>query len=270
MSRKKGWVCQQSARRHEATQIGQIRPGGRLLVLVHLARLGCVHCGGKSRGRVDQVRGVGQGAEGKDVAADENGDIAAVLFRQDLEGLDADGRPGRRAARARVDGQPVDVAILSVTQHRGDKVHGAAEVLVHADLDADAAAARVVDGGLAVHGPAVAPQPRPRLDDHVADQLAALHEGGAERLGAGPRLRAPAVEVHAAGVGHGEARGARQLQRRVGPELHNGVRLPGTAGRHGQVAVPGKLVPVELLGQDHGRPAQVGAIVLDGLAKGKL
>lgn len=35
-------------------------------------------------------------------------------------------------------------------------------------------------------------------------------------------------------------------------------------------AVSGKLIPVELLGQNHGRPTQIDAILVNSLAKGKL
>lgn len=37
-----------------------------------------------------------------------------------------------------------------------------------------------------------------------------------------------------------------------------------------RTAIPGEAIPVELLGQDHGRPAYISAIFADRLAKCKL
>lgn len=37
-----------------------------------------------------------------------------------------------------------------------------------------------------------------------------------------------------------------------------------------QTAISCELVSIKLFGQDHGRPAEIGAIVVDSLSKGKL
>lgn len=137
--------------------------------------------------------------------------------------------------------------------------------------------------------PSIPLQPLPRLDNHVPHQLAVPHERGAELLRARPRLRTPAVEVDAVGARRNEGRRARHLERHVGAELDDGDRLAGV-GRDGYVykdsvlallfpvckwrgdlaAVACEAVAVELLREDHGRPAEINAILVNCLAKGKL
>lgn len=88
-------------------------------------------------------------------------------------------------------------------------------------LDAHAPAPGAIHISLHANGPSITAQAVPRLDDHVADQLAAVHERGAERLGAGPRLGAAAVEVHARDEGRGQGGGAGELEGLVGAELED-------------------------------------------------
>ena len=87
----------------------------------------------------------------------------------------------------------------------------APQVVMDADLDAHAPAARVLGVGVEGDGPAVGAQACARLRHHVSDEVAAAHEGGAQRLGAGPRLGAAAVEVDAGHVRRHEGRGAGEL-----------------------------------------------------------
>lgn len=110
------------------------------------------------------------------------------------------------------------------------------EILVNPYLDADAPtlAVRVVGVTLLAHRPAVSSEVLPRGDDHVPHELALLHEGSAERLGACPGLRAAAVEVDARGVGGDEGGGASELEGDVGAELDDGGRL-GAKGGDGEV-----------------------------------
>lgn len=144
------------------------------------------------------------------------------------------------------------------------------QILMNPNLDTNTPplSPRVMGIPLQTHRPPVPPEVLPRRDDHVAHELALLHERGAERLGARPGLRAAAVEVDARGEGGDEGRGARELERDVGAELDDGRGL--LRGGDGEVGVARELVAVELFGEDHGRPAEVGAVFVDGFAEGEL
>jgi hypothetical protein len=162
------------------------------------------------------------------------------------------------------------------------------EILVDAYLDAHGPPLGVVHVGFLTNGPAIAFELLASLNDHLTHQLAFLHEGGTQVLRAGPSLGTATVEIDAAAV-RGHERGcAGELLWHVGAELDNGGRL-GSDGRYSKVwkgvlevtdmtaeaglvvsrtAVSSKAAPVELLGQYHGCPAQVGAIVMDSLTEG--
>ena len=98
------------------------------------------------------------------------------------------------------------------------------------NLDTNALPQRTLDISPHPDSPAVAPQPRAGVDDHVAHQLAALHQRGAQALGAGPGLRAAAVEVDAADGRGREGGGARELGGRGGAELDYRWGLGGVCG----------------------------------------
>lgn len=106
-------------------------------------------------------------------------------------------------ARTGMNGEEVDVAIVGLADDGVDEVHRPPQVLVDPDLDADTAPLGTVDITLLAYVPAVVCQTLSRLDDHVTDKLALLHERGTESLGAGPGLGAAAVEVDAVHIGGG-------------------------------------------------------------------
>lgn len=114
--------------------------------------------------------------------------------------------------RPRVDGDPVDVAELRVSDDGVEKIHRFSssvffsrvslafvqvacriwggstipQVVVDADLDADAAAARALHVALRGDGPSVLAQALPRLRHHVAHEGSLVHERGAEGFRARP------------------------------------------------------------------------------------
>ena len=80
------------------------------------------------------------------------------------------------------------------------------QILMYPNLDTHAPAPGVFHIGLEANTPTVTGQALSSLDDHVADQLAMVHQGGAQLLSAGPGLWTPAVEVDALDVGRNEGR----------------------------------------------------------------
>lgn len=202
--------------------------GGRCCGSIAAGGTGGVGCDSESGLWDQQVRCIGQRGQGEDVPGHEDGELGAKSRGQDLEGLEVDGRAAGRVPRARVDREPVDVAAVLVADDGRDEVHCFPEIFVHADLDANAAPetfAFYAAGMAEVYRPPVPREPPPRRDDHVPHQLPALHERGAEDLGAGPALRTPAVEVDAVDKGGGEGGGALEFQGHVGAELGDGRDL---------------------------------------------
>ncbi|KZZ89461.1 hypothetical protein AAL_07760 [Moelleriella libera RCEF 2490] len=208
----------------------------------------------------------GTGGDAGCEGAGSGGGDAGVPLEQNGEGRRGDGRGGGRVPRARVDGDPVDVAVLRAAAAAAaddgvEKVDGAPgalvpkeregprktkqvysgsnvpQIIVHPDLDAHAPARIAVHVPLQPDRPPVARQPAPRLDHHVTHQLAAVHERRAQRLRARPPLRTPAVQVHAGHERRRQRGRPRKLHRDVGAELDNRrrLRLLLLCRRHGEV-----------------------------------
>lgn len=108
------------------------------------------------------------------------------------------------------------------------------QIIVNSYLDAHAAALGTLDILIHLHSPPIPRQMLPRLNDHVTHQLSLIHQRSAKRLGAGPRLRTSAVEIHARYERRNEGRGAGEFLGDVGAELDNGGRLDAR-GRDGEV-----------------------------------
>lgn len=102
--REQSRVREQRARGHEPPELRDMRAG-----VVAVARR-------------EERRRVRQRAQGEDVARHEDGHLGAVLLRQQRQRVEVDGRRGRRGARARVDCEEVDVAVLGVAEDRVDEV----------------------------------------------------------------------------------------------------------------------------------------------------
>ena len=154
------------------------------------------------------------------------------------------------------------------------------------NLDTHAPSLGIVNVLFFVDAPSVSAKLFSRRDDHVPHQLPLLHQGGAHGFGTGPRLRTTAVQVDAAAKRSHKGRGSCEFLWHIGSKLDycwrlgpvggycevwrgkSGVVRPGMGGMAMPTAVSCKMVSVELLGQDHGCPTQIRAILVDGLAKG--
>lgn len=118
MAGEEGWVGEEAAGRHEAREIC-------------VARFRLLFCGGSVLGVFFDGEGCevgdggsdGEGCEIEDVAGEEDGECARVLFCEDLQGFGADGSGGGGVACSRMDGDPVDKAVLGVSNDCIEKVH---------------------------------------------------------------------------------------------------------------------------------------------------
>lgn len=99
------------------------------------------------------------------------------------------------------------------------------QIFMYPNLDTHAPAFGVLHICLETNAPSVTGQALSSLNDHVADQLTMVHQGGSQLLSAGPGLWTPAVEVNALDVGRNEGRCSSKLEGDVGSELHDGCRL---------------------------------------------
>ena len=98
------------------------------------------------------------------------------------------------------------------------------------NLDTHAPTLRTLHILLQSNIPPIFPQSRPRRNNQIPDQLPLVHERRSQCLGAGPRLRAAAVEVDTLHGRGGEGGGAGELKGAVGTELEDGGRLRPCCG----------------------------------------
>lgn len=132
MAGEEGRVGEEAAGGHEA---GEICVAGSWLLLLCCGGSTCilgVFFDGEGGEVGDSGGGFdGEGCEVEDVAREEDRECAGVLFCENLEGFGTDGRGGGRVACSRVDGDPVDEAVLGVSDDCIEEVHCSPEFWMH-------------------------------------------------------------------------------------------------------------------------------------------
>lgn len=119
MAGEEGRVCEEAAGGHEA---GEVCVAGPWLCCGGSACILGVFFDGESC-NVGDGGFNGEGCEVEDVAGEEDRECAGVLFCENLEGFGADGRGGGRVACSRVNGDPVNEAVLGVSDDGIEEIH---------------------------------------------------------------------------------------------------------------------------------------------------